>query len=112
MSNLNRLETGQRILRLLVKDNCAGSSRFAQKVMSYWAGNPEQIGARFCSRVRLNQNIFASLIDWLAWNGWESGIAALRYASVCDVSWSNWRVATRLETGRPKCRPAASSRVT
>ena len=76
MSNLHRLETGQRILRLLVKDSCAGSSCFAQKVMSYWAGNPEQIGARFCSRVRLKQNVFASLIDWLAWAGWESGIAA------------------------------------
>ena len=76
MSNLHRLETSQRILRLLVKDNCAGWSRFAQKVTSYWAGNPEQIGVRVCSRVRLKQNVFASLVDWLAWAAWESGIAA------------------------------------
>jgi hypothetical protein len=69
-------ETSRRILRLLVKDDCAGSSRFAQKVNSYWEDNPERFQARFYSRVRLKQNVFASLIDWLPWTGWESGIDA------------------------------------
>jgi hypothetical protein len=69
-------ETSRRILRLLVKDDCAGSSRFAQEVKSYWEDNPERLQARFYSRVRLKQNVFASLIDWLAWTGWESGIDA------------------------------------
>lgn len=69
-------ETSRRILRLLVKDDCAGSSRFAKEVKSYWEDNPERFQARFYSRVRLKQNVFASLIDWLAWTGWESGIDA------------------------------------
>ena len=67
-------ETSRRILRLLVKNDCAGSSRFAQEVKSYWEDNPERFQARFYSRVRLKQNVFASLIDWLARAGWESGI--------------------------------------
>lgn len=99
----NRLETSQRILRLLVTDE---SSRFVQEVKSYWEHNPEP----FKARVRLKENIFASLVDWLARSGWESGIAA-RPALCAGLRRILEQLARRDEAGDTPCELQAGSLV-
>jgi hypothetical protein len=72
----SRVETGYRILRLLVNDDRAGSSRLMREVNSYFQRNLERLNATFCSRIRLKEKSCAALIDWLGRTGWESGLAA------------------------------------